>query len=171
MFKKVYGFQQFTCLSSDVKQTEDINLASRLLVIDTQEQLIFDGDEWVVDTTKSNKTNILALSGLTLSSVTGSQIVVGQTLNLSNSDSEIDLFAWKWVNVTPDTDYLLTTDSAESLIYVYSDALYGNLLALLTPDLRTITVSSGVNTQVLVGFYLIAGLSSASFVNVAMKKG
>lgn len=52
MFIKTYGFKQYVCDSSDIKQTDDIELGSKLLVVDTQEKYLFNGTAWVLDTTK-----------------------------------------------------------------------------------------------------------------------
>lgn len=66
-----------------------------------------------------------------------------------------------WVDVVPNTDYFASIASYKSIysLYIYSDKLYGNVVAQVSPNS---SFNSGNNTKLLVGIYTLYKLRDAS---------
>lgn len=119
---------------------------------------------------EKNIENILDLSRLQLSRPEGRIAVNAQGLTLYNDNAATDLFAFAWYNVVPGVAYTLSDTSATQTVFIYSDNLYGNTVAIKYPMYRMASFYTGALTKVLVGFYCIAGANIAQWADVILYK-
>ena len=114
--------------------------------------------------------NIMDLLRLQLSRSSGRRHVQNQDLTIYNDDLATDLFAYGWFDVRAATTYVLSDTAATQTIYIYSDYLYGTVLAIKYPGDRILNFHTGGLTKILVGFYCMTGTNIAEWTNVQLYK-
>jgi hypothetical protein len=114
--------------------------------------------------------NIMDLLSLQLSRVSGRKLVSSQDLTIYNDNPATDLFAYGWFDVAPGRVYTLSDTAATQTIYIYTDYLYGTVLAIKYPGERTLSFNTTGLTRILVGFYCMSGTNIAEWTNVQLYK-
>lgn len=120
------------------------------------------------------KENLLDVSKLQLNKANlGSSIVYDaerSDVTVLNRRYKVDLFAYTWIDVEPNTDYVLADESATQYVYVYADDFYGTVVALKTHEQRTKVFNTGDLTRVLVGLYVASKTYTGKWTKISLRK-